>query len=165
MIIIYKSNTGYTREYAHMLSEALKIPAFHLNEVPVYHKGDDVIYMGWLLAGNVSGLRTAQHKFNVRCVVATGMTAESPEQEAFVHDKCKLPTGVPLFYLQSGYDAKRLKGIYKLMMKVKTPEILARYKGRSDTEKKADATYRMVTEGYSVVDEARLARVIEWAKR
>ena len=165
MIIVYKSNTGHTKEYALMLAEALKIPAFPINHVPGYHKGDDIIYLGWLLAGAVSGLRTAQRKFNVRCVVATGMTAESSEQEAFVHDKCKLPAGVPVFYLQSGYDAKKLKGIYKLMMKVKTPQILARYKGKTDAEKKMDATYRMVTEGYSVVDEAHLARVIEWAKR
>ena len=162
MMIVYKSNTGYTRKYAEMLSEATGLSAFPLEKVPPYHKGEDAIYMGWLMAGNVSGLGAAKRACNIRCVVATGMTAESPEQEGFVHDKCKLAPSIPLFYLQSGYDAKKLKGIYKLMMKIKTPEILGRYDGKTESEKKEDATYRMVTEGYSVVSRERLERVIAW---
>ena len=165
MIIVYKSNTGYTRQYAEMLSEATGLSAFPLGKIPGYHRGEDAIYMGWLMAGSVSGLNRAKKICNVICVVATGMTAESVEQESFVHGKSKLAPSVPLFYLQSGYDAKKLKGIYKFMMKIKTPEILGRYEGKTESEKKEDATYRMVTDGYSVVSRERLQRVVDWIKQ
>ena len=127
-------------------------------------RGDDAIYLGWLMAGFVTGLRKAEAKLNVRCVVATGMTPESPEQAEYLHKKNGLAAGVPLFYLQAGYDFSRLRGIYKAMMSFKSKEILARFDGKSDEENEASEVYRMITRGESVVSAERLAPVVAWAK-
>ena len=162
MIIVYSSTTGHTKQYSEMLAEELKISAYSIDQVPVNLSDEDVIYLGWLLAGGIKGLSKVRSKYNVRCVIATGMTAESPEQEEFVRRKSQLPVSVGFFYLQAGYDFNKLQGIYKLMMKIKTKEILARYDGKSQAEKEADATYRMVTEGYSVISPEHLTRVVEW---
>ena len=164
MTIVYSSNTGHTRQYAELLQEATGYPTFPLDKLPAYVRGDDAIYLGWLMAGHVMGLSRAQSRLNVRCVVATGMTPESEEQTASVHKQNGLADGVPLFYLQGGYDFSKLRGIYKMMMKVKGKELLGRFDAKSDEEKKADPVYKMLTEGYSVVSAERLAPVVEWAK-
>ena len=164
MTIVYSSNTGYTKQYAELLRKATGYPMFSLDRLPSYVKGDDAIYLGWLMAGNVTGLNRAKSKLNVRCVVATGMTPESPEQAEFLHKKCGLPAGVPLFYLQAGYDFSRLHGIYKAMMSFKSKELLARFDGKSDEEKEASEVYRMLTRGESVVSAERLEPVIAWAE-
>ena len=164
MTIVYSSNTGHTKQYAELLQSATGFPTFALDELPSYVKGDDAIYLGWLLAGHVMGLSKAQSRLNVRCVVATGMTPESPEQTEFVHKQNGLAAGVPLFYLQGGYDFSKLKGVYKMMMKFKSKEILGRFDGKTDEEKKADPVFKMLTEGYSVVSEERLAPVLAWVK-
>ncbi len=165
MTIVYSSNTGYTRQYAELLQNATGYPTFSLDSLPSYVKGDDVIFLGWLMAGNVMGLRKAKALLNVRCVVATGMSPESPEQADFLHRKNRLPDGVPLFYLQAGYDFSKLTGIYKMLMSVKGKQILSEFSKKSEEEKQASATYKMVTQGYSVVSADRLLPVIEWAKK
>lgn len=164
MIIVYSSNTGYTKQYAELLHKELGYPTFPIDKVPAYYNGSDAIYLGWLLAGRVYGYSAAQCRLNVKCVVAVGMTAESAAQEEFLHGKNKLSPIVPLFYLQGGYDYNKLHGIFKLMMSVKTKEILARYDAKSEAEREKDATYKMVTRGYSVVSPERIARVADWAK-
>ena len=164
MTIVYSSNTGHTKQYAELLQDATGFPTCALDELPSYARGDDAIYLGWLMAGRVMGLSRAQSRLNVRCVVATGMTPESPEQTESVHKQNGLAAGVPLFYLQGGYDFGRLKGVYKMMMKFKGKELLGRFDGKTDEEKKADPVYKMLTEGYSVVSEERLAPVLAWVK-
>ena len=163
MVIIYASNTGYTEKYAKILQEDLNMPAYPMNNVPDVHKGKDVIFLGWLMAGNVMGYHKASKLYNVKCVIGVGMTPESAEQAEFVKRKINAPAEVPVFYVQGGYDAKKLRGLYKMMMKVKTPDIMKRFDGKSEEEKKSDAVYKMITEGYSVVSEEHLGDVLAWA--
>ena len=87
MFIVYSSNTGHTRQYAQMLSEALDIPAYDLKTVPPTLDGLEAIYMGWLMAGSVVGYAKAAKKFKIRCVVGVGMTPESAEQTEDVAKK------------------------------------------------------------------------------
>ena len=162
MFIVYSSNTGHTRQYAQMLSEALDIPAYDLKTVPPTLDGLETIYMGWLMAGSVVGYAKAAKKFKIRCVVGVGMTPESAEQTEDVAKKVKPGAGVPVFYLQGGYDFNKLGAMHKMMMKAVTPSILKRFDGKSEAEKEADPTYRMITRGDSVVSAERLEPVIRW---
>lgn len=58
--IVYKSNTGHTEQYAHLLSDKLNIPCYSLREANRKLKKDDgIIYLGWLFAGKVKGLKKA----------------------------------------------------------------------------------------------------------
>ena len=162
MFIVYSSNTGHTQQYAKLLSDALDLPAYDLKAVPPTLDGLEAIYLGWLMAGNVVGYPKAAKKFKIRCVVGVGMTPESPEQTEDVAKKVKPDAGVPVFYLQGGYDYSKLGSVHKMMMKAVTPSILKRFEGKTEEEKEADATYRMVTRGDSVVSAERLEPVIRW---
>ena len=45
--IVYKSNTGYTENYAKMLSEKLNIPYYNIKDIRKYmNKNDEIIYLG-----------------------------------------------------------------------------------------------------------------------
>ena len=55
MVIVYRSNTGYTREYAEMLGKAEKMKVFSISEAPdKTAPGEAVFYMGPLMAGHIA---------------------------------------------------------------------------------------------------------------
>lgn len=164
MYIVYASNTGYTKQYADIVSKNAKIDAFSVDNIPAGRSKEPVIFMGWIMAGKVMGYQKAKEAgCKILCVVAVGMSPESPSQTKKIRESLKKEPYMDVYYVQGGYDYKKLKGIYKLMMKIKSKEIIGRYDGMSEAEKQANATYKMVTEGYSVVNEDRVAQVVAWA--
>ena len=54
MVIVYRSNTGFTREYAEMLGRAEKIKVYSVTEAErSLESGTEIFYMGPLLAGHI----------------------------------------------------------------------------------------------------------------
>lgn len=164
MIIIYKSNTGYTEQYAKLLSEQLGLPCYKLGSVPECHKGRDAIYLGWLFAGNIVGYKTASKKYHLRCVCGVGMGPPVPELVPGFRDKMGIPDSVQVFYLQGGFDINKLKGPMKLIMKVKCKEIAGRLNVRAELSPEEQATLRMTQTGASCVSRENLAEVVAWYK-
>ena len=163
MVIIYASNTGHTEKYAKILQEDLNIPAYPINSIPDVHKGKEVIYLGWIMGGNIVGYKKVSKLCDVKCVIGVGMTPESPEMTEILRSKTGVGPETAVFYLQGGYDAKKLKGVNKMIMKVVEPKIRQRFEGMSEEEKNENPTYKMLNGGYSVVSEERLGEVIAWA--
>lgn len=57
--IVYTSNSGYTAEYARMLGELTGLPVYDLHRVSDPQPQREVIFLGWLMAGNVKGYAKA----------------------------------------------------------------------------------------------------------
>ena len=86
--IVYKSNSGFTKEYALMLSKKLALPVYDIKEAnKSLSKNDEIIYMGWIMAGNVQGLNKAK-KYAIKAIVAVGMTYDD-KQEKEIQEKVK----------------------------------------------------------------------------
>ena len=164
MIIVYTSNTGNTRQYANYLKEDLGLPAYHLERLPENAYDEDAIYLGWIMAGSVAGYKKAAAFVNIKCVVGVGMSPEVDGMADKLREKMSVPDDVPVFYLQGGYDRKKLKGYHKALMVAVEKVILRNFKDMSEEEKAENPTYRMIKEGYSVVSKDRLAGVLAWAK-
>ena len=164
MIIVYASNTGYTKQYAELLAEELGLSAFPVDSIPGFYRGTDSIFLGWLMAERIMGYKKAAARTNVRCVVGVGMSPEDDEIADRLRQNGGYAPSVPVFYLQGGYDHNKLKGPFKMIMSLKEKEILSRFDGLSDEEKNANSVYRMVTQGYSVVSRDKLAGIVAWAK-
>ena len=158
MIIVYKSNTGYTEQYAKLLSEQLGLPCYKLGSVPECHKGREVIFLGWLFAGNIVGYKAAAKKYALR------MGPPTPEMAPGLREKMGVPASVPVFYLQGGFDINKLKGPMKLIMKVKCKEIASRLNVRAELSPEEEATLRMTQSGASCVSKENLAEVVAWYK-
>ena len=62
--IVYTSNTGTTKEYAEIIEKKTIIPAYTLDEAEkVLSAGDEVIYLGWLMAGTIKDIK--RQKVNI----------------------------------------------------------------------------------------------------
>ena len=108
--IVYTSNTGFTRRYAELLSGMTGLPACDLAGSAIPAKGTSVIYLGWLCAGSVKGLKKARRRYHVKAVCPVGLASEP-------NGKTAEELGCPVFYLRGGYAPDRLTGVYGLMMK------------------------------------------------
>ena len=64
-VILYTSNTGFTAQYAALLSEQTGLPCFSLKAAGHIQPGTPILYLGWLMAGNVQGYKEAAKKYTV----------------------------------------------------------------------------------------------------
>ena len=164
MVILYKSNSGYTEQYAKLLGRKLDIPAYSIDRAPDCHDGKDVIFMGWLMAGSIVGYKKAAKKYNVKCVCGVGMSPPAPELVTGFREKLAIPQGTAVFYLQGGFDINKLKGPFKLIMKVKNKDIAANLQAKAELSAEEQATLNMTQTGDSCVSEQNLAEVLAWYK-
>jgi len=164
MVIVYTSNSGYTKQYAEMLAKDQNIEMYDLKQLEKVPEGSEIIYMGWLMAGNIVGYKDVAEKYKVRAVVGVGMSPWTEALEYQLRDKTGVSNVTPLFYVQGGFDIKKLKGTNKLIMKAMSKKIL------HDVQKKASKTpddellIKMCTEGASAVSEDNFRNVLLWAK-
>jgi predicted NodU family carbamoyl transferase len=156
--IVYESNTGFTRKYAELLSQATDLPAYERKMAGTNVKKDSaVFYMGWLLAGSVKGFKKARSKFRIKGLAAVGMS--NPADEAALDAVLKYrQDDMPAFYLQGGFDKNKLRGIYKFMMNNVSSSL-------SKKENKTDAELQMLditANGADFIKKENLDPIIAW---
>ena len=77
-----------------MLSEKLKLPAFSMEEARKTVKtGEEIIYLGWIMAGKIKGYPEASCKYKVRAVCGVGM-GQTGTQLPEVRAKNNIPQSI-----------------------------------------------------------------------
>lgn len=160
MTIIYQTNTGSSEEYARLLSEKISAPCVSLSESADIPADEEIIFIGWIMAGAIQGFPEAQQKFsNIRCVCAVGMmTTEKAKDEIAKKNNTELP----LFILPGNFHLDRLKGMYKMMMSMAMKMIKAKLK--EEGGENADKMIAAFDNGIDMVDAEKLNDVIEFLK-
>lgn len=158
MKIVYTSNAGSTKRYAEMLSQKLGCEAFELSKATA--NGDDVIYLGWVMAGDIQGLSQAREKFGaLKAVAAVGMM---PSENSKKETAEKNGITEPFFYLPGEFNIKKLKGMYKMMMGMMLRMMKAKVKDSDDpNDKKA---LELFENGFDGVKEENLDELVEAVK-
>lgn len=157
--IVYESNTGFTRQYAELLANRLKLPIYSLGEYsPMFSDRESIIFMGWVCAGKINGLRFAKLKYNIMLVVAVGMSLPSEETTRKV--KLENNLDIPTFYIQGGLHRERLKGLYKLMMNTIARSTKNATIGRKDLSEEEKEALNLVINGGSRVRAENLDEVV-----
>lgn len=154
--IVYTSNSGSTERYAEMLSKKTGIPVFELSKA---EKTDaQVIYFGWVMAGEIQGLSQAREKFkNIKAVVAVGMMPnEKSKKEATEKNKIT----EEFFYLPGEFNIKKLKGMYKMMMNMMLRMMKSKVKESGDPDDLK--AVELFEKGFDGVKEENLATLIEF---
>lgn len=164
--IVYTSQTGHTQRYARMLSERTGVPAWSAQEAKgELQRGDEIFYMGWLMAGAVKGLQSAMDRYTVRGVAIVGI---SPQGNGDLWTEARINNGYSdsggrLFYLQGGYAPEKLGFFYRLMMKPMARSVIRQVEGRGDA---ATAQEREMAEvfrrGGDFVREEALEEIVQW---
>ena len=163
--IVYTSNTGFTAADARMLGERTGWEVCALHEAKRrLKKGAPILYLGWLMAGQVKGLKEARQCFRVCVVCGVGMGATGSQLED-VRRTDRLPAGIELFTLQGGFDMKRLRGIYKLMMKIMAGTLGRRIEQKPKRTDEEESMLRMLRQGGSCVSAENLSGVLDWCTK
>lgn len=113
--VIYESNTGSARRYAEMLADKFGVPAYSLREAQkILPKDEEAIFVGWIFANKIQGLKKAQKRWNLLCVCAVGMNPGGEVYDKILREAN--PTDIPIFYLRGRLDLNRLKWLQKKLI-------------------------------------------------
>ena len=153
--IVYTSNTGFTAQYATLLSHQTGLPLHQLEEAAALPRGTQVLYLGWLCAGKIQGLKKAASRFQVEAVCAVGLAPECDLDKLAGDNHC---SGLPLFYLRGGYAPARIRGKYKMMMAM-MKAILSK-----KTDAQSREALKAIELGADWVSVPQLEPVLDWLR-
>ena len=157
MVIVYESKTGFTKRYAEMLAMKTSLKVFHVKEISMINKDEEIIFLGWMKVGIIQGLDKVR-RYNVIavCGSGTGRTAEPDVETIVVRNKIE---GIPFFYLRGGcLPLKKIKGIDRIMLSIFV-KILKR---RKDKDERTEESIDIIENGFDGVMEENLDPLLEW---
>ena len=164
MKIVYCSNTGYTAQYAQMLSQETGLTAIPYEEAKKsLSKSDEVLFMSWLMAGQVTEYKKASKAFNIKAVAAVGL-CETGTIADDVRKSNSVPQSVSVFTLQGGYAPQKLKGIYKFLMKIVTKVLIKKIDSIPQPKESDLAMKKALINGGTFVSKENLKEIIEFLK-
>ncbi len=126
-VVIYKSKSGFTKEYAQWIAEELKCDIMEhkglkLGDIQGY---DTIIYGGGIYASGLAGIKLITGNYealkNKNIIVwASGFGPDNTEELAKMWDKNftdEQRAKIKMFYLRGGFDYNKLGMIDKGLMK------------------------------------------------
>lgn len=156
--IIYTTNAGSSERYAQMLGDKTGFSVVPLEKAGSVAADEEIIYIGWVMAGSLQGLQDARAKFgSIKAICAVGMMAEEKQAEEL---RAKNTINEPLFLLQGAFNINKLKGMYKMMMGMMMKMLKSKLKDSVDPEEKK--ALEMFEQGFDMVSEDQLKPVLEF---
>ncbi len=152
--IVYKSNTGFTKKYAELLSTETSLPHYSIEESDKHlQKDDKIIFLGCIMAGSIKGLRKAKQRYNIRAAAGVGMTEPSAEYLATLRKTNRLES-MPCFYLRGGFDIDKLHGLSRLILSAANSAAAKKNGGNNTELNRAD-----------YVSSENLCELMDWYRR
>lgn len=160
--IVYTSNTGFTAQYAGLLGEKLNLPVYSLDAAKrELDAGTEILYLGWLMAGQVKGCKQAAKRYKIAAVCGVGMGVGGSQIKE-VRKGNAIPENIPLFNLQGGFELNKLHGIYKFMMNTMKRTVGKKLAAKPDKTPEEQDMLDLLLRGGSRVSEENLRPVLEW---
>jgi predicted alpha/beta hydrolase len=154
--IIYESNTGFTQKYAKLLSLEADMPAYTVKEAKKeLKKGTEVVFLGWIMGGKISGFKKVKHRYKVKCVAGVGMDNPKNQTGEYLVKKNRIKN-IPTYYLQGGFNMARLTGVYGFMMRTMLKSLrMSKNKTKDDIQFE-----KMISKGFDKVKKENLQLVM-----
>ncbi len=167
-IVIYNSQTGFTKRYAQWIAEATDGDCFELS---VAKKMDltsyeAIIYGGWACAGSISKLgwfKSNMDKWTGKKLIAFcvgGSPIENPEikptlDKLFNEEEKKL---VKVFYCPGGFNYEKMSAPSKLMMKM----FIKSLKAKKDKTDDDELMIKMISSSYDISDNKYIEPILQY---
>lgn len=169
-IVIYNSQTGFTKRYAEWIAEATKADCLELSaakkkDLTTY---EAIIFGGWACAGNISKIswfennidKWADKKLIVFCV--GGSPIDNPEiipslERIFNETASKK---VNVFYCPGGFNYEKMSVPSKLMMKMFLKTLKAK-KNKTEEEREM---IKMISSSYDISDKKYIEPILQCLK-
>lgn len=143
-IVIYRSSTGFTKNYATWLSEELKCDLLQGKNIQVSDllNYDTIIYGGGLYASGLSGIKLITKNFEqlkekkliVFAVGASPVREETTEEIRKANIPADMNSKIKFFYLRGGFDYTRLNPFMKLLMSLKKLQVKSQQNTNPDAK-------------------------------
>lgn len=160
--IVYTTNTGSAGQYAGLMSKETGLPAYSSKDAArVLPHGTEIIYIGWIMAGCVKGYSAAAKRYAVSAVCGVGMGKTGTGTDN-VREKTHIPGTVPLFTLRGNFNVEKLRGIYRLTMKLMVKTAGKELSAKADRTPEEDDMLDMMLHGSERVRAAELGDVLAW---
>lgn len=164
--IVYESYTGHTAAYAKLLAERVRLPVYSWKDAKsALRPGDPIFYMGWLNAGSVMGFSQARKRYDVRALCAVGMADRLGDVQVDGIRKKYALTELPVFYLAGGFEMDKLRGVYKLMMRLMERIVERQLAKKQDKDDADREMLDLIQNGGSLVCAERLDPVADWVDK
>ena len=162
MVIVYQSNTGFTKQYAEMLAKAEKLKLYELDEAELSND-TEVFYMGPLMAGHITGIEKAVKQFRV--VGACGVGMSPPGRDILnTLSKANAIPNAPIFYLQGGWAPKQVGWVKRQAVNMVTRSIRQSLEAKTNRTQFEQANLDMLRKGGSMVAYENLSTIRNWMK-
>lgn len=171
IIVIYNSQTGFTKRYAEWISEATGADCLELSEakrisIDTY---EAIIFGGWACAGSISKInwfkgnvdKWTDKKLIAFCV--GGSPIDSPEIEQFLKQNFKESNlkKVNVFYCPGGFNYEKMSTPSKLMMKM----FIKMLKSKKDKTESEQEMIKMISHSYDISDKKYIEPILQCLKR
>ena len=162
MTIVYNSKTGFTQQYAQMLAKAQGLSALSLEEACAQlASGSPVLFMGWVMAGHISGVDQAVRRWKVQCAVGVGMSPAGKEVLATLSKANYIPNA-PIFYLQGGWAPKKVSWFQRRMVGMVTRSIRRQLQAKAKRTEQEQQMLDLLVKGGSRVEFRSLKPIQDW---
>lgn len=157
-IVIYNSQTGFTKRYAQWIAEAAGADCFELSaakkkDLTAY---EAIIFGSWACAGSISKIswfrgnidKWADKKLIAFCVGASPI--ENPEIETALKQifNESEQQKVNIFYCPGGFSYEKMSAPSKLMMKL----FIKTLRAKKDKTEEEQAMIKMISQSYDISD-------------
>ena len=171
IIVIYNSQTGFTKRYAEWIAEAagadcLELSAAKKRSLTAY---EAIIFGGWACAGGISKIswfkgnidKWGDKKLIVFCVGASPM--DSPEIEPALKRNFSESEmeKVNIFYCPGGFNYEKMSAPSKIMMKM----FIKAQKAKKDKTEAEQEMIKMISASYDISDKKYIESILQCLKK
>ncbi len=170
-LIIYTSQTGFTKKYAQWIADEMSADIFDLKdakkkESSFFDGYDAIVYAGWCMAGTVAKGKWFLSKAagwkgkRVAVVVVGGSPNENPDVETFLGNivSAEQKKYIKAFYCQGGFNYEKMNGASKMAMKM----FVGALKKKQDEKSRQMAEY--ISSSYDISDKRYIEPVVEYLR-
>lgn len=169
-VVIYNSQTGFTKRYAQWIAEAAGADCLELSEAKKKSMAtyEAIIFGGWACAGGISKLSWFKNnidKWSDKKLIAFcvgGSPIDNPEIEPALKQNFKESEfkKVNVFYCPGGFNYEKMSTTSKLMMKIFIKTLKAK---KNKTEEEA-IMIKMISSSYDISDKKYIKPILECLK-
>lgn len=170
-IVIYTSQTGFTKRYAGWIAEAAGADCMELTEAKKksLEEYDAIIYGGWACAGGISKLSWFKGnigKWEGKKLIAFcvgGSPIENPEIEPALRKNFNDTEWekVKVFYCPGGFNYEKMSATSKVMMKM----FIKALKAKKDKTEEDEMMIRMISFSYDISDRKYIEPILEYLRK
>lgn len=166
-VVIYNSQTGFTKRYAEWIADETGADCFELSDakkrnMDVY---DAIVFGGWAVAGSISKLnwfKSNLDKWNSKKLIAFCVGAsplENPEIETTLRKNFNDEEWekVNVFYCPGGFNYEKMSKTSKVMMKM----FIKALKAKKDKTEQEEVMVKMISSSYDISDKKYIEPILE----